>query len=75
MSDLTPDLKTRLSAMMIEFSHTRSQKTLWEMNSLLLSLEDPGQIFIAEKFVLMVQFLTEHSLKPASQIPKSQALS
>jgi len=46
------DLKTRLNALMIEFQHTHSERTLHAMADLIVKLENPSDITIAREFIL-----------------------
>ena len=50
------NLKIQLSALMIEFRHTRSQKTLREMANLMAMLENPNDVQIAREFILSNRF-------------------
>ena len=46
-----PDLKTHLSALMIEFRYTRSRKVIHEMADLIVRLENAGDFQIAQEFL------------------------
>ena len=51
-----PDLKTRLSALMIEFRYTRSQRVLNEVKNVLRNLEDLGRpLLISEESLPKLQ--------------------
>ncbi len=50
-----PDLRTRLSALMIEFSFTHSQKTLLEMTNLIQRMNSQGDFRIFREFFLSSQ--------------------
>ena len=49
------DLKTHLNDLMIEFQHTRSERTLHKMADLIVELKNPGDIMIARNFILSNQ--------------------
>ena len=67
-----PDLKTRLAALLIEFRHTRSRKSLDEITDLIQRLENPGDFQITRDFFLSDQ--SEHRDRmPLGEFPLQNA--